>query len=83
MQSNINIVKEYIKHFGQKDINAMLQLLSDDVEWGEPEIRISQPVAHAKGTQFPRVDKYRLEYRRDTCFRAENNSFLKTFSNKL
>lgn len=37
MQSNINIVKELYKAFGRKDIDAMLQLLCDDVEWGEPE----------------------------------------------
>jgi ketosteroid isomerase-like protein len=37
MQTNIEIVKELYQAFGRKDINSMLALLSDDVEWGEPE----------------------------------------------
>jgi uncharacterized protein len=48
MQSNINIVKELYRAFGLKDINAMLQLLSDDVEWGEPE----NPYNPAGGTRM-------------------------------
>lgn len=39
--------KRVNKAFGQKDINAMLQLLSDDVEWGEPE----NPYNPAGGTR--------------------------------
>jgi len=34
---NIEIVKKLYEAFAKRDINSMLQLLSPDVEWGEPE----------------------------------------------
>lgn len=37
MQSNMGIVKELYSAFARKDINGMLAMLSEDIEWGEPE----------------------------------------------
>ena len=36
MSKNIEIVKQLYYAFSKKDINAMLELLCEDVEWGEP-----------------------------------------------
>jgi uncharacterized protein len=34
---NIEIVKKLYEVFARRDINSILQLLSPDVEWGEPD----------------------------------------------
>jgi ketosteroid isomerase-like protein len=35
-EENINIVERLYVAFGRRDINAILAILSPDVEWGEP-----------------------------------------------
>jgi uncharacterized protein len=37
MNSNLAIVNELYTAFARRDIKGMLVLLSDDIEWGEPE----------------------------------------------
>jgi uncharacterized protein len=37
MENNIELVKRLYLAFSDKDINTILKLLSEDVEWGEPE----------------------------------------------
>jgi uncharacterized protein len=46
-EENINIVKKLYEAFGRHDINAILAMLSPDVEWGEP----SNPFNPAGGTR--------------------------------
>ena len=45
---NIKLVKELYAAFGRRDVQAILNLLSDNVEWGEPE----NPFNPAGGTRF-------------------------------
>jgi ketosteroid isomerase-like protein len=45
---NINIVKDLYSYFSDKNINAILEMLSPDVEWGEP----SNPFNPAGGTRY-------------------------------
>ena len=45
---NINIVKSLYSSFADKNINAILESLSPDVEWGEP----SNPFNPAGGTRY-------------------------------
>jgi uncharacterized protein len=45
--SNIRAVQELYAAFGNRDIKAILAMLSDDVEWGEP----SNPFNPAGGTR--------------------------------
>jgi uncharacterized protein len=45
---NINIVQNLYTSFSDKNINAILEMLSLDVEWGEP----SNPFNPAGGTRF-------------------------------
>ena len=47
MIDNIELVKQLYYAFSKKDINTILGLLSDDVEWGEPE----NPFNPAGGTR--------------------------------
>ncbi len=47
MEKNIELVKQLYFAFSIKDINAILGLLSEDVEWGEPE----NPFNPAGGTK--------------------------------
>lgn len=47
MEKNIELVKQLYFAFSKKDINAILGLLSEDVEWGEPE----NPYNPAGGTK--------------------------------
>lgn len=47
MEKNIELVKQLYNAFSKKDINAILNLLSDDIEWGEPE----NPYNPAGGTR--------------------------------
>jgi ketosteroid isomerase-like protein len=44
---NINIVRDLYSYFSVKNINAILEMLSPDVEWGEP----SNPFNPAGGTR--------------------------------
>lgn len=44
---NIEIVKQVYEAFAKRDINAILNLLSPDVEWGEP----ANPFNPAAGTR--------------------------------
>ena len=46
-EENINIVKQLYAAFGRHDIKAIIEMLSPDVEWGEP----SNPYNPAGGTQ--------------------------------
>ena len=45
---NIEIVKQVYEAFAKRNINAILNLLSPDVEWGEPE----NPFNLAAGTRY-------------------------------
>ncbi|MEZ4960654.1 MAG: nuclear transport factor 2 family protein [Saprospiraceae bacterium] len=36
-ETNLAIVKQLYDAFSRKDINSLLELLHEDVEWGEPE----------------------------------------------
>ena len=45
---NIQIVEHLYTLFAKKDINAILEMLSQDVEWGEPE----NPFNPAGGTRY-------------------------------
>lgn len=45
---NINIVQNLYSYFSDKNINAILELLSPNVEWGEP----SNPFNPAGGTRY-------------------------------
>ncbi len=45
---NIQIVEHLYALFAKKDINAILEMLSQDVEWGEPE----NPFNPAGGTRY-------------------------------
>jgi ketosteroid isomerase-like protein len=45
---NINIVKSLYSSFSDKNINAILEMLSPDVEWGEP----LNPFNPAGGTRY-------------------------------
>ena len=45
---NIEIVKQVYEAFAKRNINAILNLLSPDVEWGEPE----NPFNPAAGTRY-------------------------------
>lgn len=45
---NIKIVERLYTLFAKKDINSILEMLSEDVEWGEPE----NPFNPAGGTRF-------------------------------
>ncbi len=47
MEKNIELVKQLYFSFSKKDINAILKLLSDDIEWGEPD----NPYNPAGGTR--------------------------------
>lgn len=47
MDKNIELVKQLYLAFSRKDINSMLELLSKDIEWGEPE----NPYNPAGGTR--------------------------------
>ncbi|HWC52284.1 MAG TPA: nuclear transport factor 2 family protein [Chitinophagaceae bacterium] len=47
IQTNLEIVRKLYDAFSRKDINAMLELLHDEVEWGEPE----NPYNPAGGTR--------------------------------
>ena len=47
MDKNIELVKHLYDTFSKKDINAILEILSDDIEWGEPE----NPYNPAGGTR--------------------------------
>lgn len=47
MNKNIELVKQLYYAFSKRDINAILELLSDDIEWGEPE----NPYNPAGGTR--------------------------------
>ena len=46
-QENIDIVKQLYNAFSIKNINQVLELLSEDIEWGEPE----NPYNPAGGTR--------------------------------
>ena len=46
-ETNLAIVKKLYDAFSRKDINSILGLLHDDVEWGEPE----NPYNPAAGTR--------------------------------
>ncbi|HVX50334.1 MAG TPA: nuclear transport factor 2 family protein, partial [Chitinophagaceae bacterium] len=46
-ESNLAIIKQLYDAFSKKDINGLLALLHDDVEWGEPE----NPYNPAGGTR--------------------------------
>jgi uncharacterized protein len=46
--ANIAVVQTLYSAFGRRDINAMLALLSPDVEWSEPE----NPYNPAGGTRY-------------------------------
>ena len=43
---NIKIVKRLYALFAEKNINSILEMLSPDVEWGEPEIRLIRLEVH-------------------------------------
>lgn len=45
---NINIVQNLYSSFSGKNFNAILEMLSPDVEWGEP----SNPFNPASGTRY-------------------------------
>ena len=45
---NIKIVQHLYSAFGNRDINSILTMLSEDVEWGEPE----NPFNPAGGTRY-------------------------------
>ncbi len=47
IQTNLEIVRKLYDAFSRKDINTMLELLHDEVEWGEPE----NPYNPAGGTR--------------------------------
>jgi hypothetical protein len=47
-QENIKIVQKLYEAFGRRDIPAILEMLSEDVEWGEPE----NPFNPAGGTRY-------------------------------
>lgn len=47
METNIELVKRLYSAFSRKDVNEILGLLSEDVEWGEPE----NPFNPAGGTR--------------------------------
>ena len=47
-QQNIEIVKKVYEAFARRDINSILDLLSSEVEWGEPE-NLFNPAA---GTRY-------------------------------
>ncbi len=47
-QENIKIVQHLYSAFGNRDINSILAMLSEDVEWGEPE----NPFNPAGGTRY-------------------------------
>lgn len=47
MENNIELVKRLYSLFANKDIGGILELLSEDVEWGEPE----NPFNPAGGTR--------------------------------
>ncbi len=47
MNKNIELVKHLYDAFSKKDIHTILGLLSEDVEWGEPE----NPFNPAGGTK--------------------------------
>lgn len=47
MDKNIELVKQLYLDFSKRDINAILELLCEDVEWGEPE----NPYNPAGGTK--------------------------------
>ena len=47
MEKNIELVRQLYHAFSQQDINYMLGLLSEQVEWGEPE----NPYNPAGGTR--------------------------------
>ena len=47
-QENIRMVQQLYSAFARRDINAMMEMLSPDVEWGEP----SNPFNPAGGTRY-------------------------------
>jgi len=47
MDKNIELVKQLYLNFSKRDINSILNLLSEDVEWGEPD----NPYNPAGGTK--------------------------------
>ena len=47
-QQNIEIVKKVYEAFARRDINSILDLLSSEVEWGEPE----NPFNPTAGTRY-------------------------------
>lgn len=46
-EENIRIVQQLYSAFAKRDINTIIELLSSDVEWGEPE----NPFNPAGGTR--------------------------------
>ena len=46
--SNIILVKRLYYSFANREINSILEMLSEDVEWGEPE----NPYNPAGGTRY-------------------------------
>lgn len=49
MKTNIDIVKQLYTEFAKKDIPAILAMLSNDVEWSEPENPYNPPSGTHKG----------------------------------
>jgi len=47
-EENIQIVQKLYEAFGKRDINAIIEMLSNEVEWGEP----SNPFNPAGGTRY-------------------------------
>lgn len=47
MNTNVNLVMNLYEAFARKDINAILNFIGEDVEWGEPE----NPYNPAGGTR--------------------------------
>lgn len=47
-EENIYLVQQLYSAFGERDINKILEMLSPDVEWGEP----SNPFNPAGGTRY-------------------------------
>jgi ketosteroid isomerase-like protein len=48
MNDNIKIIKKLYELFGKKDITGILELLSEKVEWGEPDNPYNPPA----GTRY-------------------------------
>jgi ketosteroid isomerase-like protein len=48
IQNNLNVAKELYSRFARKDMSGMLELLHENVQWGEPE----NPFNPAGGTRM-------------------------------